>query len=326
MNGNETGMMTAMAKGAAAVPAGPKGRRRLWRWVALVTAILCGVAWFGVGAVVHHRVDDSLTFAPTERTAKGSMVIDVAAGLITREVDQYGWQSNDPWFYSTALTDNAAHFQSGMMWAISRLTSELTDHIGRLGAVGRIDEDLQRANGLLRYPGDVWVLDLRSMLPTPSEMQYRSGRDSLLAYNNRLSAGRAVFEARPDNLVFLLNRIARDLGSESESIEKRLAESSFVFSNSADDLFYQVKGAVYAYAVLFNALESDFGTVIKDFRLQSLWAATRQSLAEAATLRPWIVLDSPPGSGLFANHLAIEGYHVLRAKARLNDLVRALQI
>jgi hypothetical protein len=43
-------------------------------------------------------------------------------------------------------------------------------------------------------------------------------------------------------------------------------------------------------------------------------------------MRPWIVLDAPPDGTLFANHLAVEGYYLLRAKARLNDLVRALQV
>ncbi|MBS0642683.1 MAG: DUF2333 family protein [Acetobacteraceae bacterium] len=252
--------------------------------------------------------------------------MDVAAGLIAREVDQNGWQPNDPWFYPTALTDNAANFQSGMMWAISRLTVELTDHVGRLGTVGRIDDDLQRAMGLLQYPGDVWVLDLRSLLPAPSEAQYRSGRDSLLNYNKRVAQGTAVFDARADNLAALLNRIARDMGAESESIEKRVAQSSFVISRSADDLFYQIKGAVYAYAVLFKALEADFAQVITDARVQTLWTATQQALDDAASLRPLIVLDAPADGSVFANHLAAEGYYILRAKARLLDLVGALQV
>lgn len=299
---------------------------RPWRSIALGTACLLAFAWFVGGGVLRHRVDDTLAFTPPVRTAKGSMTVDVAAGLITREIDQHGWQPNDPWFYPTALTDNAANFQSGIMWAVSRMTAELTDHVGRLGSVGRIDDDLQRATGLLQYPGDVWVLDLRSLLPAPSEAQYRSGRDALLDYNKRLDQGRAVFEARADNLSALLARIARDLGAESESIEKRLAQSNFVISRSADDLFYQAKGAVYAYAVLFKALEADFGQVIKDTRVQTLWAAASQALDDAASLRPVVVLDGPADGSLFANHLAVEGYYILRAKARLQDLVRALQV
>ena len=150
-------------------------RRLRWRWITLATVLLLTFAWFGVGGILRHRVDDGLAFTPTNHTANGSLTVDVAAGLITREIDQHGWQPNDPWFYPTALTDNAAHFQSGMMWAISRLSSELTDRVGRLGSVGRIDEDLQRATGLLQYPGDVWVLDLRSLMPAPSEARYPVG-------------------------------------------------------------------------------------------------------------------------------------------------------
>lgn len=305
----------------------PRRRRGWrWRWIAVATLVLLMSTWFGGGALMRHRVDDNLVFAPPARTANGSLTVDVAAGLITREIDQHGWQPNDPWFYPTALTDNAAHFQSGMMWAISRLSTELTDRVGRLGSVGRIDEDLQRATGLLQYPGDVWVFDLRSLMPAPSETQYRSARDALMAYNGRLSQGKAVFEARADNLAALLNRIARDLGAEADSIENFVAQSNFAISRSADDLFYQVKGASYAYAVLFKAMQTDFAPVIKDTRLQTLWAAAGQALDEAASMRPMIVLDAAPDGSLFANHLAIEGYYILRVKARLLDLVSALRV
>src|SRR6476659_2099847 len=118
-------------------------RRRRWRWITLATVLLLAFAWFGVGGIIRHQVDDDLAFAPATRTANGSLTVDVAAGLITREIDRHGWQPNDPWFYPTALTDNAAHFQSGIMWAISRLSTEMTDRVGRLGSVGRIDDDLQ---------------------------------------------------------------------------------------------------------------------------------------------------------------------------------------
>ena len=135
-----------------------------------------------------------------------------------------------------------------------------------------------------------------------------------------------MFEARADSLSALLNRIARDLGAEADSIENRVAQSNFAISRSADDLFYQVKGAAYAYAVLFKAMETDFAQVIKDSRLETLWAAAGQALDDAASLRPMMVLDAPPDGSLFANHLATEGYYVLRAKARLLDLMTALRV
>jgi hypothetical protein len=169
-------------------------------------------------------------------------------------------------------------------------------------------------------------MDFRSLSAAPSEMQYRSGRDALLDYNRRLSSGKAVFEARADSLAALLDRMSRDLGAEAETIESRLAQSNTVISRSADDLFYQVKGAVYGYAVLFKALETDFAPVIRDFRLQTLWTAASDALADASSLRPWIVLDARPDGTLFANHLAAEGFYVMRAQARIADLAKALRV
>src|SRR3546814_5528879 len=91
----------------------------------------------------------------------------------------------------------------------------MTDQIGRTRGSSEADRDLDKAAGLLKFPGDVWIYDLStSFLPTASsESQYRSARRALLAYNDRLAAGQAIFERRADNLLGTIERIAADLGS-----------------------------------------------------------------------------------------------------------------
>ena len=292
----------------------------------LTTLILAFVAWFGLGAILRYRIDDDMAFSPVERTPGASLAVDTAAALITREVDHYGWQPNDPWFYPTALLDNPGHFQSGMLWAISQFTFEIKDRVARLGTGGRLDEDLQRASGLLQYPGDVWVLDIRAVMPAPSEGQYRSGRDALLAYNRRVSAGKAVFNPRADNLAVMLDRVSRDLGTEAASIDSHLSTSRFFINNGADDLFFQIKGALYAYAQLTGALGHDFEPVIKGQQLEVLWARAIKALNDAAALHPFIVVDAAPDGTILASHLASQGYAVLLAQARFQDLLRALRV
>ena len=303
-------------------------RTRPWIWrLGLTVILILLIGWFSLGAVLRYKIDDDTAFAPPVRTPRASLAVDAAAALITREVDRYGWQPNDPWFYPTALLDNPAHFQTGLLWAISRFTFELTDRLGRLGTAARLDDDLQRANGLLQYPGDVWVLDLRAVAPAPSEGQYRAGRDALLAYNHRLAEGQAVFSARADNLAAVLDRVYRDLGAESASIQSHLSTPSrFVVNRGADDLFYQVKGAVYAYAQLVNALGTDFDAMIKGQQLEALWERAAQALNEAASLHPFVVLDAAPDGTVLASHLTSQGYAILNAQARIQDLLRAIRV
>ena len=296
------------------------------RWAILAAAVVALITWFGIGAVLRHRIDDDMAFAPVERTPGASLAVDTAAALITREVDHYGWQPNDPWFYPTALLDNPGHFQSGLLWATSRFTFEIKDRVARLGAATRLDDDLQRASGLLQYPGDVWVLDLRAVVPAPSEGQYRDGRDALLAYNRRLSAGQAVFNARPDNLAAMLDRVLRDLGAEAASIDTHLSTPRFFVNNRADDLFYQIKGALYAYTQLTSALGHDFEAVIKGQQLEALWARAIRALNDAAALHPPVVIDAAPDGTVLASHLASQGYAILFAQARVQDLLRALRV
>src|SRR3546814_5432659 len=99
----------------------------------------------------------------------------------------------------------------------------MTDQIGRTRGSSEADRDLDKAAGLLKFPGDVWIYDLStSFLPTASsESQYRSARRALLAYNDRLAAGQAIFERRADNLLGTIERIAADLGSASSTLEER---------------------------------------------------------------------------------------------------------
>ena len=159
---------------------------------------------------------------------------------------------------SSSLLDNMPHFQQGVIYALSRFAIEMSDQIGRTRGSSEVDKNLDKAAGLLKYPGDIWVFDLStSLMPTAtSEKQYRAARRELLAYNQRLAAGAAVFDRRADNLLATVDRFAADLGSASATIDQHLSESgSPLVDFVVDDIFYRTKGRLYAYF----AAESPWG-------------------------------------------------------------------
>jgi hypothetical protein len=213
-------------------------------------------------------------------------------------------------------------FQQGIVAAISRFTLELTDQVGRTRGSSQADPDLDRAAGLLRYPGTIWIFDLRtSMAPTASsEQQYRQAVEALRRYNERLAQGQAVFETRADNLLGTLDRIAADIGSSSAALDYQIRAAGFWPDFAADNLFYATKGRLYAYFLLMRALEVDFANVIRERQLGGAWSQTTDSFREAATLQPWVIVNGAPDSQVMPSHLASQGFFLLRARTQLKEI------
>jgi hypothetical protein len=307
-----------------------EGRSRARRWlprIAIGIVLLLLVYYLG-GAWWIHTIDDDPNFAPPETTTGGSYAVDMAAALIHREVDVHGWPANDPFFLPGSILDNMPNYQTGMIYALSRFAIELSDQLGRSRGSSSIDPDLDRAAGLLKYPGNIWIFDLsRSLAPTASsESQYRAARRALLAFNQRLATQQATFDIRADNLIATLERFNSDLGSMSGTIDEHLRQhAGWLLNFQADDIFYQTKGRLYAYYMILKALGRDFATVIKERNLETVWNQMLDSAREAATQQPWVVLNGSLSSQFIPSHLANQGFLLLRLRTQLREISNVLQ-
>ncbi len=306
------------------------GRRRRW-WIRplLWTLAFIVVVYYPLGMLWFHKIDDDTDYALQAEVVPngGSRAVAMAAALVDREVDGHGWVANDPFFKPSSLLDNMPNYQIGMVGALARFAFELTDQIGRSRGSSQTDPDLQQAAGLLQYSGKVWVWDPTvSLLPTATtEQQYRGARAALLSYNRRLGDGRAVFERRADNLLSTLDRVALDLGSSSAAIDAHIAEhSGGVIDFTADDVFYAVKGQVYAYYLVLRELKQDFAPVIRERDVDRVYDQMLASLRQAAGLHPAIVFDGSPDGSFVPNHLAVEGFYLLRARIQMREITNIL--
>jgi hypothetical protein len=308
----------------------PGRRGRILRWIKIGGLGLLAVlaVYFLGGALWLDQVDDDPQFG-LESTAPegGAKSVAVAADLIDREINSHRWVANDPFFMPGSLLDNMPNFQMGIIAALSRFAIELGDQIARTRSSSQIDQDLNTAAGLLKYPGTVWIFDpSTSFGPTASsESQYRRAMRALLAYNQRLAQGQAVFETRADNLQATLDRMTADLGSASAAIDRGITERSGFWPDfGADDLFYADKGRLYAYYLLLRALGADFDKVIRERDLGAAWAQMLESFREAATLQPWVVVNGDPASQFLPSHLASQGFFLLRARTQLKEITNIL--
>lgn len=295
---------------------------------ATVALALLPAIYFGVVPAFMHRIDDDVTFAPASVPSGASRAVAVAAALVEREIDRNGWVANDPFFYPTAILDNMPNYQTGIVAAVSRFVLEMSDQIGRTRGSSQVDADLEKAAGLLKYPGTIWIFDTRtSWLPTtPAEDQYRAARKALESYNQRLSEGRAVFDRRADNLLGTLERVAADLGSVSAALDTRIAERGWLAVDfESDNLFYGTKGRLYAYLLILRGLRADFEAVVRDRETGAAWDQMLRSLEEGATMSPAVVLNGAPDGIVAPNHIAAIGFYLLRARTQLREITTILQ-
>ncbi|MEZ5931455.1 MAG: DUF2333 family protein [Alphaproteobacteria bacterium] len=322
-------------KPASSATASPPPARRWWvpslRVLGLVPVVLIGllVIYYVGGMIWLTKIDDDVDFGmPSSAPEGGSLAVAVAADLIQRETETHRWVANDPFFMPGSMLDNMPNFQQGIVTALFRFTSELRDEVARTRGSSAEDQDAATAAGRLSYPGNVWLYDPDVSLwtpTTPSEKQYGEGMRALRRYNDRVASGQAVFEARSDNLQTMIDRFTSDIGSSSAAIARHLTErSGWVPDFTGDDLFYANKGRLYAYYLLMRAMEVDFAKVIAEKDLGNAWKLTMDSLREAATLQPWVILNGAPDSQLLPSHLAAQGFYLLRARTQLKEITNIL--
>ncbi|MBS0524961.1 MAG: DUF2333 family protein [Proteobacteria bacterium] len=302
------------------------GSRWIWRWgwrVLLVIVLL----YYPVGALIVHNIDDDPQFAARGVTPGESNAVAIAADLVTREVDVHSWTPMLPFFTPAGILDNMPNFQRGIMAALGRFSTELMDQLGRTRGSSQTDRDLEQARGFLNEQPNVWIWQPSvSIWPSATSAQkYRAGRDKLLSYNKRLAAGQAVFERRADNLQALLDRIANDHGSDSAVIDQHIVEQAGnLFDTHCDDIFYFNKGRLYANYLLIRELGKDFEPIIREKGLTNAWNATVETFRVAAQLHPWVVWNGYPDALLIPNHLAAQGFYLLRARTQLREITAIL--
>ena len=316
---------------AAATAPAPRKSWLTLRAIALapVALVLLILAYYIIGMIWLHRIDDDIEFGQPSTAPEGtSLTVALAADLIERETVTYRWLSNDPFFMPSYFLDNAPNFQQGILTALFRFTSELRDEIARTRGSSSEDPDAKAAAGYLSYPPDVWIYnpEVSWWTPTaPSEKQYEQGMRSLRQYNQRLVEGNATFETRADNLQTLIDRFTSDIGSASAAIDRHIGQhGGSLLDFQADDLFYANKGRLYAYYLLMRAMQEDFADVINEKGLRNAWRLTLVSLEAAATLYPWVVMNGTPDGLIRPSHLTAQGFYLLRARTQLKEISNIL--
>lgn len=269
----------------------------------------------------------------TAKTCGRSAIADVSADLTDFNVNQNAWISSMllyklgffgiPWD-NTPFMDNKASFQRGINQAVRRTTTELADNLGRVRGTSQIDSDLQDARGKMQFDEYTWYLSRRGpTTPTPSF--YREAIGKLRAFNGRLEKCQAVFDARADNLIQFIDRIANDIGATSAILKERAENyNNGWFDPRADDRFWFAYGQLYGYYGLLKATHADFEDVLRTRNLDNLWDTMEQQLRAALNIQPAIVSNGAEGGWLMPSHLITMGFYILRVRSNLVEISNVL--
>jgi hypothetical protein len=267
--------------------------------------------------------------APAPAACNRSAIADISAELVDFNVNQNAWISSMlvsklglfgiPW-RNTPFFDNKAAFQLGINQVMRRTTTELVDTLGRVRGTSQIDQNLQDARTALAWDETAWYIGVRGPTrPTPSV--YREAIDRLRAFNASLEQCRANFDARSDNLLQFLDRIAGDIGSTSDILQARIdASNAGWFDPRADDRFWFAYGQLYAYYGILTATRSDFSAIVAERNLTALWRRMETQLRTALDMQPAIISNGNESSFLFPSHLATMGFHLLRVRSQMIEI------
>ena len=267
--------------------------------------------------------------ARTAQSCKASAIAGVSADLIDFNVNQNAWISSMllskaglfgiDW-RNTPFFDNKAAFQLGINQVMRRTTTELVDTLGRVRGTSQIDQNLQDARTAMAWSETAWYVGWRG--PTrPSPSVYREGMEKLRAFNASLEKCQATFDARADNLMQFLDRIAGDIGSTSDILRQRIEVSDAGwFDLRADDRFWFAYGQLYAYYGMLVAARSDFASVVAERNLTTLWTRMEENLRASLDVQPWIISNGNESSAIFPSHLATMGFNLLQVRSNLVEL------
>jgi len=271
----------------------------------------------------------------TAKTCGRSGIADVAADLTDFNVNQNPWVSSMVLYKlgffgldwdSTPFFDNKASFQRGINQAVRRTLTELADNLGRVRGTSQIDSNLQSARGNIQFDEETWYFGFNPFGPkTPTPSYYRSAIKDLRTFNNQLQACNTVFDARADNLIQYLDRVASDLGSTTAILKDRAENhSSGWFDMRADDRFWFAYGQLYGYYGLMSAARADFEQVITERHLENLWQTMEDQFKSALRIQPVIVSNGSEGGWIMPSHLTTIGFYILRVRTNMVDISNVL--
>ena len=268
--------------------------------------ILIPVTYALVGQVAGEVNNTALS---TDAPAGNSHVVEALSRMIEREISSGFCPSS--YFWPGHIRYDVCGFQEGEQQIWQRVAMQLSDHLAREGANSDRDPDLNVVLANINRP-NTWSLVFKSN-NTASLLGVAVKK--LDAYNDRLKQNKAGYYPRIDNLSSLVSDITSMLGSESQQLSEKAANTG-LYSMEARRAYFHTLGTMAASCWILQSAKVDFEAVLKLQSAETIYDQAMQSTCEKLGKDPALVINGDDLSHL----LTLSG----SAAAAVNNLA-ALQ-
>ena len=291
--------------------------------VLLVWAVI--ILGLHFGQKRHDRLDYSVDrkFPPDTPFAPGEIYATTLAAIMENELNgASGWRPNDfPLWGMHVMADNNANRQLGIIMAVRETTRVFKDHLTKVSS-NSYDNNLVIADTDFRNDAQKWILP-------SAESKYRDGVRHLHMYVAGLHANPPTsreLNQRNVELVRLIQSWGDMLGDAHANLYRTSKDDgSPVHSWEDDNYFYHAQGYAAVMYYMMQAVKREYHQALTTKPvLAQLFDEAIDPLGKAATLKPLIVLNGPPG-GIFANSRRNLDTYVSEARQKMYSIREELE-
>jgi hypothetical protein len=235
-----------------------------------------------------------VAYPPGQPFVSGEIFASTLIAILDHELHSpTGWRPNDLFIWGPTLwADNNSNRQLGIIQAQRESVRVFRDHLTKVSAT-EYDPNLVDADTRLRND------EFKFWFPS-AERRFGEGADALRAYVAGLQStppSSKPLNRRNVELIRLYQAWTDLLGGAHANLYRE--DESFW---RTDDHFYHAQGFAHVMHHLNRAVQREYQAELRERQtVLDLLDRVNHSLAQAATMKPVVVLDGSP-AGLFANH------------------------
>jgi hypothetical protein len=291
----------------------------------VILLLLAGPLVLHVTQKRHDRLgfDVDAAFPAEQPLVGGEAFATTLAALVRHELDgASGWRPNDfPLWGPTAMADNNANRQLGIIQAVRESTRVLRDHLAKVSSTEYDPQLTAAANAFQNDPQKFWFPSAENRL-----------HDGITALDRYVAGLRATpptskpIQRRNVEVIRLVQAWSDLLGDAHGALYKEEeADGSPVRTWRTDDYFYHAQGVAHVIHHLTRALRREYADVLRGRpALDELLEQVAEALGRAAVSKPLIVLNGD-SDGVFANHRRNLDAYVVEARQKLYSIREELE-
>ncbi len=267
------------------------------------------------GSQIHTVLDKIKSDSGEPR--KGLALSAALRNRLQEELDSpLGWSINDLIISPTRWLDNRANRQKGTIFATRMLINFFSTNLAKYGRVDAENEFLKEAREkYLAFSEDSW------WFPS-TESQYRKGIELLRQFEDALTAGKAVYNMRSDDMYNMLTFI---IGNQflDQPLGLLVQPNDEVSYMELDDRIYYTQGVVLVLRDFIRTFVQLYPELKEKGGEENVRIALRD-MEQICTFDPLIVLRGHHDS-VSADHRGKMARYLISFRERINDLAQSIR-